>query len=186
MVDSKVSFRYASSLLGLAVEKKILDAVAKDMEMLKSDIQENTQLKNLLGNPVVKPQMKASILEEILNKAHPETKKFVKFVVDKNRENFLFSIASAFLRLRDEHIGFVNVSVKTAYEFTGEQKKKLNEKLELFLNKKVGFTFEIDKSLIGGFIAQVNDTVYDASLKHQLDLLRVRLLENNGYTGLTN
>ncbi|MGE5846338.1 MAG: F0F1 ATP synthase subunit delta, partial [Ignavibacteria bacterium] len=65
-------------------------------------------------------------------------------------------------------------------------KKRLKEKLESLLNKKVGFSFETDKSLVGGFIAQVNDTVYDASLKHQLDLLRTQLLEGGIYTGQTN
>ncbi|HSR19147.1 MAG TPA: ATP synthase F1 subunit delta [Ignavibacteriaceae bacterium] len=186
MADSKVSYRYASSLLGLAVEKKILDAVSTDVEMVRSAIEDNAMLRNLLKSPIIKPQSKASILDEILSKAHPETKKFVRFVVDKNRENFLLGIASAFLGLRDEYIGFVNVSIKTAYEFNDEQKKRLKEKLESLLNKKVGFSFEIDKSLVGGFIAQVNDTVYDASLKHQLDLLRTQLLEGGIYTGQTN
>ncbi len=186
MVDSKVSFRYASSLLGLAVEKKILDAVSMDIEFLKSAIQENAHLRSLLESPVVKPQIKASIIEEILSKGHTETKKFVRFVIDKSRENLLYGIASKFLELRDEHIGFVTVSIKTAYEFTDEQKKRLKEKLENFLNKKVGFSFKIDKSLIGGFVAQVNDTVYNASLKHQLDLLRVQLLENSSYIGQKN
>ncbi len=169
MADSKVSNRYASSLLDLAVEKKILDAVSKDVEILNSSIEKNAMLRNLLESPVIKPLSKASIMDEILIKAHPETKKFVRFVIDKNRENLLSGISSAFLRLRNEYIGFVNVSIKTAFEFTDEQKKRLKEKLESLLNKKVGFSFEIDKSLVGGFIAQVNDTVYDASLKHQLE-----------------
>jgi len=186
MADSKVSYRYASSLLGLAVEKKILDAVSEDVEMVRSAIEKNAMLRNLLESPVIKPHSKASIMDEILSKAHPETKKFVRFVIDKNREDLLFGITSVFLRLRDEYIGFVNVSIKTAYEFNDEQKKRLKEKLESLLNKKVGFNFEIDKSLVGGFIAQVNDTVYDASLKHQLDLLRTQLLEGGIYTGQTN
>ncbi|HVO74840.1 MAG TPA: ATP synthase F1 subunit delta [Ignavibacteriaceae bacterium] len=186
MIDSKVSYRYASSLLGLAVEKKILDAVLNDMEMLKSAIEQNASLRNLLESPVIKPQSKASILDEILSKANPETRKFIRFVIDKNRENLLLGITSAFLKLRNEYIGFVNVSVKTAYEFTNEQKKKLKERLESLLKKKVGLIFQIDKSLVGGFIAQVDDTVYDASIMHQLDLLRNRLLESSIYIGQTN
>jgi F-type H+-transporting ATPase subunit delta len=179
-VDSKVSFRYASSLLELAIEKKILDAVSKDMEFLKSAIQGNAQLRNLFSSPVVKPHAKIAIMEEIFSKGHPETTKFLNFVIDKQREDFLLGIASKFLELRDEYNGFVNVLIKTVYEFDEEQKKRLKQKLENLLKKKVGFNFQIDKSLVGGFIAQVNDTVYDASLKHQLELLRVQLLENSG------
>ncbi|MGE5804825.1 MAG: F0F1 ATP synthase subunit delta, partial [Ignavibacteria bacterium] len=68
MADSKVSHRYASSLLGLAVEKNILDAVSKDMQLLRSAIEKNAMLRNLVESPIIKPQSKASILDEILGK----------------------------------------------------------------------------------------------------------------------
>lgn len=181
MTDSKVSLRYASSLLGLSVEKKILDTVSGDMEFLKSAIMQNAPLRNLLESPVVKSHVKISIIEEVLSKSNPDTKKFIRFVIGKNRENLLYTIAAKFLELRDEHLGLINVFVKTAHEFSEEQKKRLKDKLEKMLNKKVSFNFQIDKSLVGGFIAQVNDTVYDASLKHQIELLRLQLLENKSF-----
>ncbi|MBT8386216.1 MAG: ATP synthase F1 subunit delta, partial [Ignavibacteria bacterium] len=68
------------------------------------------------------------------------------------------------------------VSVKTVYEFSEEQKRTLIENLEKTLNKKVRLTFTIDEDLIGGFVAKVGDTLFDASLQHQLKLLKNQLL----------
>jgi F-type H+-transporting ATPase subunit delta len=78
--------------------------------------------------------------------------------------------------LKDEHIGEAQVSVKTVYEFSEEQKRVLTEYLEKTLDKKVRLTFTIDEDLIGGFVAKAGDTLFDASLQHQLELLKNQLL----------
>jgi F-type H+-transporting ATPase subunit delta len=44
------------------------------------------------------------------------------------------------------------------------------------LQKKVNLKFKSDQNLIGGFIAKVDDTLYDASIKHQLELLKKQFL----------
>jgi F-type H+-transporting ATPase subunit delta len=97
---------------------------------------------------------------------------FINFVVDKRREQILHSIAARFLELRDEYLGIASADVITAYQFTDQQKEILKSRLEKILNKKVKLNFTIDNKLIGGFIAKIGDTLYDASMLHQLELLR--------------
>ena len=101
----------------------------------------------------------------------------MKFIVEKNREDLLESIVSKFLDLRDKKLGIVIVQVRSAVPMTDAQKKKLRESYEKLLNKKVRFDFAIDPSVIGGFISKVGDTVYDASLKNQLEILKKRFLK---------
>lgn len=178
MTDSKVSLRYATSLLDMAEDKKNLETVSKDMEVVKNAIESSDDFQNLLESPVVKPNVKSSILNEIFKtKIDDESLKFLNFVFDKNRENFLFDIVNKFLELRDEKLGIVNVDVKTAFEFSDDQKNQLKTKLEKLLNKKINFKFNIDKNIVGGFIAKAGDTVYDASISHQLDLLKKQFLK---------
>lgn len=178
MADYKISLRYATSLLGSAIEKKNLDTVSKDLEFASAVIEKYNNLKLMLASPVVKPKLKASILQEIFkDKVSEDTMKFILFVVEKNREEFLVSIMKKFLELKDEHLGIVNIKIKAAQEFSEEQAKQLKAKFEGMLNKQVRFKFEIDKSIIGGFIARVGDTVYDASIKHQLNILKKQFAE---------
>lgn len=178
MNESKVSVRYANSLLNSASEKGNLDTVAKDMELVYSVIKANSELGRTLSSPVVRPQIKFSILEEIFKKkVSKEAMDFLEFVVEKNREDLLESIVKKFLELRDQKLGLVNVNVRSAVELSDTQRKKLQENFEKVLNKKVRLNFTVDADVIGGFVAKVGDTVYDASLKHQLEILKKRFLK---------
>jgi len=145
-----------------------------------SAILSSKDLGNLLLSPVIKNETKKSILSEIFkNKISEDSLNFINFIVEKNREYILDSIIEKFLEIRDEKLGVVRVEVKTSVDFTDEQKVKLKEKLENILNKKAFLNFITDKTIIGGFVAKVGDTVYDASIKHQLELLRKEFLQGS-------
>ena len=177
MADFKVSHRYATSLLEDSIEKNKLEAITADMTLLSNTLKANSKLQLALESPVIKAEVKSSILKEIFKSAFDEdTFKFIDFVIEKKRESLLGTIASRFLELKDEHLGEVQVFVKSVYDFSEDQKQELIENLEKALNKKVRLTFTIDEDLIGGFVAKAGDTLFDASLKHQLGLLKNQLL----------
>lgn len=178
MAEQKVSARYASSLLDSANQKNLLDAVSNDIEFISTVLKQNPNLNRMLENPVVKPEIKSSILEEIFkSKINPETMEFMLFVIKKKREEILSSILEKFKELRDIKLGFVNVDVSVASEFSDSQKSELQNRLESMLEKKLRMSYRIDNKLIGGFIVQAGDTVYNASIKHQLDLLKKHFIE---------
>ena len=178
MADYKVSMRYATSLLDLAVEKNLMDKISSDVELILSAMEESRELARALENPVIKPEVKVSILDEIFkSKVDSETMHFVRFLVKKGRENLLQEIASKFLELRDKRAGIVNVNVRTVFELTDSQTNELKNKIENMLGKKARLSVKIDPDVVGGFVAQVNDTVYDASVKHQLETLKQQLLK---------
>ncbi len=169
MADYKVSMRYAASLLDLAVEKDMMDIISADIELILHAMEQNRELARALANPVIKPDVKVSILDEIFkSRVNAETMHFIRFLVKKGRENLVQEIAEKFLRLRDERAGIVNVNVRTAFELTDSQTAELKNKIETMLSKKARLKIKIDPDVVGGFVAQVNDTVYDASVKHQL------------------
>ena len=108
MQDYKVSSRYASSLLDSAVEKKNLDSVSNDMELVFNTLEGKNHLKLVLKSPVIKPQVKSSILNEIFkSKISSDSLNFLQFVIDKKREDLLVNIAKKFLELKDEYLGIL-------------------------------------------------------------------------------
>lgn len=180
MSYAKVAIRYATSFLEASIEKNILDQAASDMEIILNAIDGSSLLRRFLENPVVKTDLKKSIINEIFRKhVSAETLKFIEFIVDKNRENALKEIAEKFLDLKDEHIGVARVDIKSAFELSIEQKKIIEQKFESLLNKKVVANYTVDENVIGGFVAKVKDTVYDASVSHQLELLKQQLLKGS-------
>ena len=57
----------------------------------------------------------------------------------------------------------------TAHPVNEETKRILSEKLSRFTGKSVRLSFEVDDSLIGGIVTRVGSTVYDGSIRTQLD-----------------
>ena len=65
MVDSRAASRYVKSLLGLAVEKNVLEAVHSDMLMFSKVVEENRPFELMLKNPIIKHEKKRDILEKV-------------------------------------------------------------------------------------------------------------------------
>lgn len=178
MSDLKVSYRYASSFLAEVIDSGNLQKVSEDVALINTTLKQNPELRAVLASPIVKSDTKQSILEELFkNKTGKETMQFISFIVKKGREAILYKILSKFLELRDEHLGVVNAEIKTAIELDDEQTKLLVQSLENFIKKKVNIKLELDKEILGGFIAKIGDTIVDASLKHQLSLLKKQFLK---------
>jgi F-type H+-transporting ATPase subunit delta len=183
MAEQKVSARYALSLLDSSIQKNQLDVVSNDIEFISSVLKQSPNLIRMLENPVVKTEMKSSILEEIFkNKVNSETMEFILFVVKKKREEILSGILEKFKELRDLKLGFVNVNVLVASEFSNSQRNDLQNKLQNVLKKKVRMSYKVDEKILGGFIVQAGDTVFNASIKHQLDLLKKHFVEASPVT----
>jgi len=177
MADFRILHRYATSLLETAIEKNNLDVVTSDIRFLVETLDQNRQLQVMLDSPVVRPETKLSVMKEIFaNKISKDSMDFIEFVISKKREGLLNSIGKRFLELRDDHLGIANVFVTSVTEFSNEQKNVLQGRLEKILDKKVRLNFKTDLNLVGGFIAKVDDTLYDASIRHQLELLKKQFL----------
>lgn len=177
MADFRVLHRYATSLLETSIEKNNLDVVSSDISLLVDSLEKSRELQLMLESPVIRPEKKLNILKEIFgSKISKESMEFIEFIVSKKREDLLESIGKRFLQLKDEHLGIANVAVTIAVDFSNEQKDVLQKKMERILNKKVRLNFRTDAELVGGFIAKVDDTLYDASIRHQLELLKKQFL----------
>jgi len=54
MVSSKVSNRYALSLIGIALEKNMLDTIYNDVKLIISAFNESDELQRVIESPVIR------------------------------------------------------------------------------------------------------------------------------------
>lgn len=180
MSDLNISNRYATALIELAEDKKVFAGISADIELIHNTLKSSRDLRKILDSPVIKNEKKFSILSEIFeNKISKDSLNFMQLIIEKQRENLLYLITTQFLRMRDQRQGIINAEVISPIEFAEEHKMKLEKKLESFTGKKVRISFSIDKELIGGFTIRIEDTIIDASLKHQLQILKDQFLKGN-------
>lgn len=178
----RVAYRYANSLIQLAEEKNVFGNIASDGDLIFNTLNDSKELRTVLKSPVVKPNDKKILLEKIFaGRINSETLSFMNFVLEKNREDILFEIFKEFNALVDKRNGAVKAFVSSVVELNDEIKKRLVNNLESKSGQKIMANYNINPKLIGGFIAKIEDTVYDASIKHQLELLRKKFLEESGF-----
>jgi F-type H+-transporting ATPase subunit delta len=180
MSNLRVAQRYASALMELTNEQKKPAAIADDLQTVLDTVDGSHELKNVLASPIIPKEKKRAILREVFKKKIGElVAGYIDVMVVKGRESLLHDILKQYFVLRDEALGLVRVQVKTSAEFSAKQEKDLQKQLETMTKKNVEITFSVDKSIKGGFIARVGDTVLDGSVKRQLEILKLKLKEGS-------
>ncbi|MCK6639719.1 MAG: ATP synthase F1 subunit delta [Bacteroidia bacterium] len=180
MRESRVSHRYAKSLLDLALEKGQLEQVHEDMRLILTTVQENRELSVMLRSPVIKTDKKQDILKAIFGgKIGVIPTEFVDIITRKRREGELEAIAEAFITQYRRHKQILTAVITTA---SGLDDKLRAQVLEIVKQSAGGKAVELvektDKALMGGFILRVGDNQVDASILRQVRNLERNFSEN--------
>ncbi len=172
-MNRRVAARYAIALMDLGEELKVLDQIAEDLRDIEHTVRDSRELELLLLSPVINPGQKLKILTEIFGKRCSEmTMKFIALLVRKGRSEYLIGTAQEFLQMLDAKNNIVHARIQSAVKLSEEEERQLIAKLERMTGKHVRSEFTLDPKLRGGFVARMGDNMVDASLKHQLELLR--------------
>lgn len=177
MSEIKVASRYAKSILGLAQERNNLDAVKNDMVLLNHVLNENTELGNVLKNPIIPLDKKVSVLNGIFQgKVSEITLLFFKLTIQKGRAPMLHLIAKSFISQYNEMNGIVIAEVVSAGPLDEQAKAEVIRIVKNEIGaKEVILKTSQNPKLIGGFIIKVGDIQYDASIANKFVKLRKEL-----------
>jgi F-type H+-transporting ATPase subunit delta len=88
----------------------------------------------------------------------------------------LEEIIDEYQRLMDARLGIVRARVTAARTLDSAQQEELSRKLQTVTGKQVRMEVAVDPALIGGVVAQVGSTIYDGSVRQQLEAFKTRLL----------
>ncbi len=178
MANLRIANRYAEALLTTAEELHILKNVSDDLTIIQHIIEDSHEFRRFLKSPVIKKDKKQEAFKAAFESTVQQlTLQFLSMLIEKGREDALPNIVESFFRLQDEILGIVHVNIKTAAGLSQQQTAQLKQRFEAYSQKKVLIDQSLDKQLIGGFIARIGDTVFDGSVKQQLELLRKRFAE---------
>lgn len=181
MTNRTAATRYARALLDVATKEQVdLSQVEHDLTEFVSLFTANPTLAKALLNPVVPSARKRAAVEAIL--AHtawlPVVRKTLLLLAERDRFMLLDDIAETFrARLMDQR-NIVRATVTTASPLATEQATAIQESLAKATGRTVVMTTGVDPTMIGGMVARVGDTVYDASVTSQLQRLKQRLVES--------
>ncbi len=179
MITSGIAKRYSQALFDIAREEKKYQTYYDELKQFSSILDENVNLKEFFANPVFDCDEKKAVIAEVLKKTEISNTivNFLKLLVDKGRISHLYEIKDSYEDLMDDVLKKARITVKTAFPLTGDLSGKLKKTLEGITGKEVEMIIEEDRSLLGGIIVKIGDTLYDGSIKSQLNDIRELLRE---------
>jgi F-type H+-transporting ATPase subunit delta len=181
MSVQRIATRYAKSLIELAEERGKLDRVLEDVQSF-SQVASNRDFYLLLKSPIVKADKKEKIFKALFEGKYDKlTLAFLHILLKKGREEYLADVAKEFIVQYKAIKHISTVKVTTAAKLSDAALEAIRKKLvaSSVTDEKVEINTAIDPALIGGFVIEFNNRLYDSSVTHKLELLKKEFKDNH-------
>lgn len=170
--------RYAKALIDALYPEKA-QAGHQQLQEFLSLLTNQPEARRFLENPTTAGERRKRLLKEISDALSMDRRvaNFIGILVDRDRLRILEEIIEAYQKFLDERLGIVRARVTSAQTLDAAQQKELTARLEKATGKQIRMEVAIDPGLIGGVVAQVGSTIYDGSVRQQLQAFKARLSE---------
>jgi F-type H+-transporting ATPase subunit delta len=175
-----VARRYATALADVVMKSGETEIVKSELKSWEDLIRSNAGLQSAFANPAIAHLSKEKVLEDLLAKTKPSktTANFLRILLKNSRLTELHEINEKFASVLDERSNIVSAEVTSARPLSEAEKADFQANLAKLTGKKVNLNFDIDENIIGGVVTRVGSTVYDGSVKTQLENLKQQLIGN--------
>lgn len=170
MSQETIGRRYARALFELGKESGALPQLVKDLSSFSAAYSESEELRNVLGNPLVKDADREAILKDVATKLGVGDlgMRSLRLLLRNRRLVVLPELAAVLTRLSDEDSGVLRATVSSAGPLSSTYLDKLRAQLEKSTGKKVVIKHEVDSTLIAGVVTRIGDQVIDGSIRAKL------------------
>jgi len=179
MTLSAVATRYAKALADVTTSAAGLqpDVALNQLRAFEAALAASHELQNALNTPAVPASRKRVVVARIAGilKLSLIARNFLFVLIDHRRIALLGEILHSFELIVDERLGFARAEVSSPRELTESQRGAISGQLERLTGKRIRMRFAVDPALIGGVVARIGSTVYDGSVRGQLQTLGRRL-----------
>ena len=149
----------------------------KEAQQLAELVASSKDLREVWETPAIPAEQKRAVLDSIVAAEGISgiVRNFVAVLIDHRRINFLGPIVKQFELELDKRMGFAEAEISSARDLNENEKRTLETQVQQLTGKKVKARYSRDASLLGGAIVRVGSTVYDGSVKGQLEKIRETL-----------
>jgi F-type H+-transporting ATPase subunit delta len=137
-------------------------------------LRESIELRRVWENPAVPADQKRNLLDAIVRREGIErpVRNLMAVLIDHRRTHFLARITDQLEKELDARLGFAEAQITSTRELGDAEKRALEAQIQKVTGKKVRAHFALDASLLGGAVVRVGSTIYDGSVKGQLERIK--------------
>jgi F-type H+-transporting ATPase subunit delta len=173
-----VNSRYARAMADVVVANK-LDAVTvlAELRSLAELVDSSPELRTVLQNPAVVADQKRKVLDLLVAKMGVSkiVRNFFAVLIDNRRIAALHDMIRELETELNDRTGVAVADVTSTRELSEGEKQQLLAQLETVTGRKVRARYQQDKTLLGGAKVRIGSTIYDGSVRGQLQRIREQL-----------
>lgn len=171
--------RYARAFAEV-VESVRLDAKAAEQQLrdFADALNTSRELREFLGNPSVEGASKLRVIDALAPRIgmYPQVRNFIAVITDHRRLAEFNDIVEEYSRIADERAGIREARITSARPLDNGARAELERQVSKLAGGPVRASYAEDPTLLGGAVVEIGSTVYDGSIKAQLDQLKTRLV----------
>ena len=170
---------YARAFADVVLEKRLDPAkTLAEAQQMSGLVRENKALREVWQAPSVTADQKRAVLDAIAKRAgiSQMVRNFIAVLIDKSRMRFLDEIVAEFSHELNQRLGFAEAEITTTRELSAGERGALEADLAKVTGKKIRARYDQDKGILGGAVARVGSTVFDGSVRGQLERIRQQLV----------
>ncbi len=177
--DMSYAIRYAHAFAEAARQKGLdLLAARNQMKEFAGLLAESPELLEVLADPSIPAVQKLSVVDSIAERLGMlrEVRNFVAIIIDHQRIGELHVILDAYDRVADVGSGVTEAEVSTVHELASEDRAEMEQQVARLAGTRVRVSYTLDASLLGGAVVTIGSTVYDGSVRMQLEQMKQTLI----------
>jgi F-type H+-transporting ATPase subunit delta len=181
VTNKTAAIRYARALLDVAVKEQAdLEQIDRELTQFAELFTQYPLLEKVLINPAVPVPRKRAAVADLLARAafSPIVSKLLTLLADRDRLVLVPELLTAYNERLLDYRNVVRAQVTTAAAIDERRVQAIQNGLEHLTGRTVKLSTMVDPSIIGGMVARIGSTVYDASVTRQLEKMKERLVES--------
>jgi len=172
---ASVSTTYARALADVVFDAH-LDAghAIQGLRQIATLFRQSRELRRVWENPAVPADQKRALLDAIVQREDVgrPVRNLIAVLIDHRRLPFLPRIVEQLEKELDARLGFTQAQIASARELADAEKRTLEAQIAKTTGKKVRASYGLDASLLGGAVVRIGSTIYDGSVKGQLEKMK--------------
>ncbi len=170
--------RYAAALADVVIAQGEAREVQDELNTWARMMEANSGLLEVFRNPTIPYDQKRAVLNALIERTRvrPTTANFLQVLLQNHRLSELDEINQRFAREFDERSGIVSAHVTTTHALPDATRESLRTQLGTLTGRKVRLDFAIDQELIGGIVTRIGSTIYDGSVRTQLQQIKQKMV----------
>lgn len=172
---ASVASTYARAFAGVILRAHLdVNRALGELRSIAGLLAESPELRRVWENPAVPADQKRGVLDAIAarDEITQQVRNLVAVLIDHRRTHFLQPVIRQLEKELDARLGFVEADITSARLLGDGEKRGFEAQVEKLTGKKVRANYAQNSSLLGGAVLRIGSTIYDGSVKGQLEKIR--------------